>query len=172
MTYIENGNINVCCMAHNAHWAPLEIMSKNTPNLNIDIYGDSPNYLLMRNFYEYHYKDYQEWGEANDYDLIILDSSYPYTKEILDILENLALTMSKNNNKRVTIAYQYVVPIEEKTKDCDSMVIIESCNDELDYYENINIEKALYFTNIDLLELTLEKHLKKLENDYSNTLNR
>lgn len=144
---LESGK-DTCMLSfsHNACWPYLQQFESRYGNCKIDIFGDGPSYLQMRANYQ-----------LNDYDFIIFYSSHYFDDEELNQIKEMAFTISQDKNKRVSIGYSYVIPIEER-KHIDiseGIKFISFSNGE--EYEETCFDTEL-FTIIDLVNLVVKSH--------------
>ncbi len=119
ISQLEAGNeYNVCFMVHNAYWHYLDKLNRKYEGCSIDIYGSSMSYFHIRNRnrqFEY------------DYDLIIISSAGEFNKESdWKRMEKIAIKISQDKNKRVTIGYNYFLPKTERTKNISEIFKVES----------------------------------------------
>lgn len=101
MDYLINNlsdgrKLNVTLISHNAIWTQLKRLSRRYENFEVNVFGHVEN-LEMRGD-----SDYRNIEES---DLIIFYSSDNYSEYDLNYLKNVAVDISNNCNKRVTIGY-------------------------------------------------------------------
>lgn len=146
----EGKNTVVMLMAHNAIQCQLEKFKRIYSNFAITTFGSGTAYARMR-----------KNDIPKDCDFIILDSSDYYREDELFEVSNMAMQMSEENNKRVSMVYAYFIPIEERTDlEISSEIKIASFkNGDVD-------EKTISLSDYDLLTLAdiiVETH-DELEN--------
>lgn len=127
----------VMLMSHNAYWYQLKKYESRYSNYDISVFGSGMAYARLR-----------EHDIPSDCDFIILDGSEYYSEEEYIEAKKLAIKMSEDNNKRVTLAYVYIIPPHErKDSKVSSELITFSVNNG-----NIN-ESVTPLTDYDLLTL-------------------
>lgn len=138
-------NIKVLFISHNAYWSKLTKFEHYYKNWKVDIAGETGFFGWNRTI--------------NDYDIIYDNSSYKFSKEDLNKLEEIAAIISKKENKRVSILYSY---ISEKDNGITNEMRIVSLKDSIKHEETIPFNR--YYTSI--LELTglLLKTADELDN--------
>ncbi len=101
--YLESGqNLSIVLLSHNAYWSSLQKLERRYPSLKLNIFGKSPRYIRMaRNDND---------CQIDDCDMIVFYSSGYYSEEEMMELKNIALKVSEEKGKRVTIGYSYVIP--------------------------------------------------------------
>ena len=145
----KNKSLNILWMSYESYTENVRYINNMYNNCNIDIYGDSIFYAKNKldcNIYE------------QDYDLIMFYSSILFRNDELEMIEEIAKSISIYRNKKVTIGYSYIVPKEER-KNCnysDEIKIVSFYNYNRTE-ENIGF-KNKFFNTINLMDVTLEKH--------------
>ncbi len=121
---LEKGRkLNIMFISHNAYWFNLQQLEKRYENCKVDISGCCA---------------FKTWNKdkGENSDLIFYYSSGYFDRDDLDYLEQKASTISKRENKRVSLGYSYIIPIEERTDEniSEEMKIIsykEDIRDEI-----------------------------------------
>lgn len=147
MKELEKGrNIHICFMSHNAYWGPLWSINQNSRNCQIDTFDESTSDLPVCR------------KTNNDYDLILLFSSSFYREDELSHLKKMANEISKMQNKRVTVGYSHVIPMEKRVHlGVSGEIKIISVKEDNVYQETIPTMDN-YFTQIDFLNRMEAKH--------------
>ncbi len=135
-------------MVHNAELAQIRVVENHCSNFKFDIFGGTTNYL-----------DMFKTRVSDDYDLIVLDSTREYSDCEPERMKTMALDISKDKNKRVTIAYR------SYTNDYPAcgylqQTLLYSVKDGKSEEEVIpmSYSEQKFFCALDLLVLALEKH--------------
>ncbi len=135
---LEKGiNTKIMLMAHNAYWFQLKKFEKIYSNFEVKVFGSSTAYLRMR-----------KNDIPNDCDFIILDSSNFYSEDDFLEIKKIALKMSCESNKRVSIGYVYFIPLYKRTepKMSNEIKIVSFKNNNFD-------ETIIPLSSYDLLSL-------------------
>lgn len=141
----KDKNLKILFMSHNAYWSYLQNIDMDYENCIADVIGRGTAYIGLCNV------------ELKDYDLIIYYSSTFYEEDELEEMKKIAMQISKNANKRVTIGYSYIIPIEErKDKQIPDEIKIVSIKESNEHEENI--ETSPLFDKVDLINMTLMKN--------------
>lgn len=99
----EGINTRVMLMAHNAYWCQLQKFEKIYNNFKVDVFGSGTAYARMR-----------KEDIPKDCDFIILDGSDFYRDDEYIETKKMAIKISEENNKRISIGYVYIIPIDER----------------------------------------------------------
>lgn len=135
--------INIALLSHNAYWPKIKKLDNHFENCNVAVTGGSTAYI-----------DDKTLNEFENSDLIIFHSSKYYDEEELKDLENIAIEISRNKSKRVTIGYSYFTSVEQLTNEyLSEQVKIVSFKDEKEIIEEATLENSI--TAYELIELTL-----------------
>lgn len=117
---LENGrNLKIMFISHNAYWFNLQQLEKRYENCQVDISGRCT---------------FKAWNKdkGKNSNLIFYYSSDYFDKSDLDYLEQKAFAISKEQNKRVSLGYSYIIPLEERTdKSISEEMKIISYNDDI-----------------------------------------
>lgn len=141
----KDRNLKILFMSHNAYWSYLQGIDMRYENCSTDVIGRGTAYIGLCNV------------DLKDYDLIIYYSSTFYEEDELEEIKKIATQISSNANKRVTIGYSYIIPMEErKDEQVTDEIKIVSIKKSNKHEENI--ETFVYFNNVDLINITLIKH--------------
>lgn len=143
-------NLKVLLLSHNAYWNELQKVALYYRNFKLTENGGSTSYLDIND------------QNKMDYDLILFYSSEKYQENESVKLKEIAMKISEENNKRVTVGYSYILPAEERTiADINEEVLLYSVkNGQEQIQKSDGIE---YLNTLDLLTLTLTFH-NELEN--------
>lgn len=146
----EGMDTRVMLMAHNAYWYQLQKFQDIYNNFKVDVFGSGTAYARIR-----------KEDVPKDCDFIILDGSDFYKDDEYIETKKMALKISEENNKRVSIGYVYIIPIDKRIDyNIDSEIKIASFkNGEI-------VEETISISSYDLLTLAdiiVKKH-KVLEN--------
>lgn len=148
-------NTKILLFSHNSLWHYLQQFIGKYENFKIDVFGSRVGYMKIHNEYV-----------LDDCDFIIFDSLDYYDEDELNELKDIALKVSDDTNKRVSIGYSYIVPMEErKNKDISEEIKIISFSDCDEYEETIF--RMSESTILDLTELVVITH-DELENQKVN----
>lgn len=98
--YLDNHNLNLLYLAHNAITCIINAMSRNYNNLHVDTHSGSDS-LFKQNV---------DKNSPNvDYDLIIIEFHHGENEQIIEYeskkLKSLALSIAQNKHKRVSIGF-------------------------------------------------------------------
>ncbi len=165
---LNNGRkIKTLLMSHNAFWTPVIILRDKYENYHVDIHGGNLSYLNNLSTTD------------KEYDFIILFSSDYYDDETYLKLKTMAKSISKKENKRVSIGYSYMIPFEQrKKKELSEQIKIISIKNDVETEEAIYPPIPQLFTITELIEMTLishdtleNQHVKKLVNNKLNPAN-
>lgn len=146
----EGKNTKVMLMAHNAYWCQLEKFKRRYNNLEVSVFGSGTAYARVRK------KDIPKDG-----DFIILDGSGYYSEEEFYETKKMAMKMSKENNKRVSMGYVYFISEDKRpnANTCSEIKIASFKNDNID-------EETLSISTYDLLSIA--DIIVKIHNELEN----
>ena len=147
ITKLENGNsLNIVVLSHNSYWPEIQKLGNHFKNCNVMCFGNSTFYIKLA--------DIKRQNEIENCDLIIFYSSEFYNEEELIELKNIAFKISNDKNKRVSIGYSYLIPMEQRPYDnISGQIEISSFKNSTETIEKMH--SMPYFTAYDLVELTL-----------------
>ncbi len=141
----EGKDTKVMLMSHNSYWSALEKYKTRYPNFEIYVFGSSTAYARMR-----------KNDIPQDCDFILLDSSNYYRDNEFCETSKIAMKISEENNKRVSIGYRYFIPMEKRL---NSNVI---CGIKIASFKNGNFEEKtisdLYCDVLALADMTINFH--------------
>lgn len=160
LNQLEKGdrNFKILFMSHNTYWAYLQELDMVYDNCSADVFGRGTAYIRHR-----------ENLNSADYDFIFYYSSTFYEDDELEEMKKIAFRIAENKNKRVSIGYSYVIPMEDrKDKDVFKEIKIVSFKDSIEYEETR--EGFQYFTHSDLIDMVLITH-DKLEQKMNDNRN-
>ncbi len=146
---LEKGDrkLKILFMSHNAYWSYLQGLDMRYDNCSADVTGRGTAYIGLRNI------------NTDDDDLILYYSSTFYEDDELQKMSEIASAIAKNKNKRVSIGYSYVIPMEDrKNKDISKEIKIVSFKGSNVYEETVNGFE--FFSCSDLIDMTLVAHDK------------
>lgn len=120
-------NLKIMFISHNAYWSDLSKFANRYPNFKINPYGE----------YGFNY-----WKkDLDNYDIFFHYSSQIYNQNNLSDLEGMALRISNVENKRVSIGYSYMIPMNErKDENISEEMKVVSFRDSIQIDETIPIE--------------------------------
>ncbi len=144
----EGKNTKVMLMAHNAYWSQLEKFERRYNNFEICVFGSGTAYARMR-----------KNDIPKDCDFIILDGSDFYRDEEFCETRKMAMKMSEENNKRVSMGYVYFTSIDNNI--CREIKIASFKNENFD-------EETIPISGYDLL--TLADMIVKTHNELENQI--
>lgn len=146
----EGKNTQVMLVAHNAYWCQLEKFKRRYNNFKICVFGSGTAYARMR-----------KNDIPKDCDFIILDGSDLYRDDEFCETKKMAMRMSEESNKRVSMGYVYVIPMDKRSNPniCSEIKIASFKNG--DFYE-----ETIPVSSYDLLILAdmIVKTHNELEN--------
>lgn len=143
--YLESGqNLSIVLLSHNAYWSSLQKLERRYPSLKLNIFGKSPHYIKMATI--------DADRQIDDCDMIVFYSSGYYTEEEMMELKNIALKISEEKGKRVTIGYSYVIPPNSEGNN----IKIVSINNREEMTEEFYL--SFPFGVYHLAELTFTRH--------------
>lgn len=124
----NNRDLKVMFISHNSYWADLIKFANKYPHFKLDAYGESGFYYHEQNL--------------KNYDLFFHYSSGYYNQDDLLYLEEKAFRISNDENKRVSIGYSYMIPMNErKYENISEEMKIVSFKDSIRIEETIPIER-------------------------------
>lgn len=136
-------NINIALLSHNAYWSEIMRLNSHFKNCNVVVTGGSTAYINNKGIKEF-----------QNSDLIIFHSSKYYAEREINYLKKIAIEISKNKFKRVTIGYLYFIPVEQlKNQNSSEQIKIISFKDEKEIIKEVTLEDSI--TTYDLIEFTL-----------------
>lgn len=142
----EGKKTTVMLMTHNSYWSQLEKFKSKYSNLEVSAFGRSTGYARMR-----------KNDIPTDCDFIILDGLDFYkTAEFCEAIK-MAMKMSKENNKRVSMGYVYFIPNEKRLNPnmCNEIKIASFKNDDC-YIDTILIPSN--YNLLTLADMIIETH--------------
>lgn len=150
--YLKNmqGNIKILLMSHNSDWPHYAGLLRKYPNLEMDFRGSSTDYLTI-------YKE----QVASDYDIIALKSNNIFMDKELNVLETLALDITKNTGKKVIVAYKYYAYDKENNPYYEIAVL---------YYDNKKIKTDIYTNDLKAIDDHFMDIVLKSYNDFQQDL--
>lgn len=146
----EGMNTRLILMTHNAYWCQLQKFEKIYNNFKVDVFGSGTAYARMR-----------KEDVPKDCDFIILDGSDFYRDNEYIEIKKMAIKISEENNKRVSIGYVYIIPIDKRLdSNMHSEIKIAS------FKNGDTVEETIPISNHNLLILAdmIVKTHKTLEN--------
>lgn len=148
----EGKDTKVMLMAHNAYWCQLEKFKRRYNNFDVYVFGSSTAYARMR-----------KNDIPADCDFIILDGSDLYRDDEFCETKRMAMKMSEDNNKRVSIGYVYFIPSDKRINPniCSEIKIASFKNSDFG-------EETISVSSCDLL--TLADMVVKTHNELENQL--
>lgn len=121
-------NIKIMFVSHNAYWSNLTIINNRYKNCKVDISGECTFFGWNR--------------QLDNYDLIFFYSSSFFDEEDLKKLEQIASKISEEENKRVTVGYSYIIPIDKrKVENMSEEIKIVSFKNSIKNEEDIPIDR-------------------------------
>jgi len=149
----EGKNTKVMLMAHPAYSLQLEKFKRRYNNFEVYVFGSGTAYARMR-----------KNDIPKDCDFIILDSSDFYRDDEFCETRKMAMKMSEENNKRVSMGYAYSIPIDKRLNPniYSEIKIVSFKNGDFE-------EETIPISSYDLLTLAdmiVETH-NRLENQIS-----
>lgn len=148
----EGKDTKVMLMTHNAYWWQLEKFKRKYNNFEVCVFGSSIAYAKRR-------KD----DIPKDCDFIILDGGDLYRDDEFRETKKMAMKMSEENNKRVSMGYVYFLPIDKRPDSniCSEIKIVSFKNGETD-------GETIPISSYDLL--TLADRIVKTHNELENQI--
>ena len=139
MDELEKGerSLKMLFYSHNAYWGYVRRLDREFNNCSVDIFGRTN----IRDAVDI---------EIADYDLLLYYSSSSYEEREFNEMKTIALQISANKKKRVTIGHAYVIPREDKE------IRILSCKDGV---ESEKIQRGEPSVS-DLINIALKFHDK------------
>ncbi len=118
----RESEIKICFMAHNSKWQYYEALAQNFTNISIDVFGSSTMYLNRFNKLA-----------RDDYDIIILNSNNGYEDYELSYLSEMAQTISRKKDKKVSLGYCFYVPDDDNNQLNHQEALVITYENNLDY---------------------------------------
>ena len=145
----DGKNVKIVFMSHNAYWTQLLKLDDIYENCSVDVFGGGTEYIRTSCLSNH---------VLDDCDFIILYSLDFYSSDELDYMKQIASKISSEKNKRVSIGYSYVIPIEQRTNRniCDEikLVSIKDGNE----YETTNYAPTYFNSPMQLVNMVVKTH--------------
>lgn len=144
---LSNGRkIKIMLMSHNSYWYFLLKLDKEFENCFVEVFADGTIFLKNRRY-----------NILNDCDLILFFSSKEYSSYEFETMKKIAQRISEEKERRVTIGYSYILPIEQRKEiKYSSEIKISSYKNDTESEEIVN---NICITDPETLAgITLEKH--------------
>lgn len=137
----EEKNTTIMLMSHNAYWYQLQNLESRYKNFKLSFFGSGTAYARMR-----------KNDIPKDCDFIILDGSEVYRDDEFCETKKMAMKMSEENNKRVSMGYVYFIPMEKRSDPdiCSEIKIASFKNGDCDE-ETIPISMYNLLTLADII---------------------
>lgn len=141
---LSNGRkIKIMLMSHNSYWYYLLKLDREYEDCFVEVSADSTIFLKNRRY-----------NILNDCDLILFFSSKEYSSYEFETMKKIAQRISEEKERRVTIGYSYILPIEQRKNSRE--IKISSYKNDTESEEIIN---NICITDPEILAgITLEKH--------------
>ena len=147
-------SIKVLFIGHNSYCASFSVSVNKYNNCIVDTFTTMSTY------------DKRRARGYDDYDLIILYSSNDYNDFDFNRISSLAKKISIEKNKKVSIGYSYIIPMQKRENpDITDGIVIATFNEEkIEKHEDIKTDELTIYK---LASMLLQEHDKKTNHNLS-----